>query len=284
MARLEETDLPDGDAEHTLHLNPAAEFHPNVLLPGDPARAMAIATANLTEPRMFNHRRGLWGYSGRTEDGVGIVVQSSGMGGPSAAIVVEELCDLGARLIIRVGTCAALDPAVKLGDIIVPPFALCMDGASLALRASASPIPDPEGQGKPHPWPAGPEQAPSLARRASDEVVADEGLGRLLVEWARAGGRTVHEGAIATVDLFYEPDAERSHRQIRERGGIGLEMEAATVFAVAQRRGVRAACLLGVTDRLIDDEPRERLPHDEITELGADIGAVAVGAVARAAG
>ena len=133
MTPLEDTELPTGDAEHTLHLNPAADFQPNVLLPGDPARAMAIATAQLTQPKMFNHRRGLWGYSGETADGVGFLVQSTGMGGPSAAIVCEELCDLGAEVLVRVGTCGAIHPDVRFGDLIVVDGALGDDGASQAL-------------------------------------------------------------------------------------------------------------------------------------------------------
>jgi DeoD family purine-nucleoside phosphorylase len=252
MAQLQDTELPEGDAEHTLHLNPAADFHPRVLLPGDPARAMAIATSNLTEPRMFNHRRGLWGYSGRTENGVGLTIQSSGMGGPSAAIVVEELCDLGAEVIVRVGTCGALAPGIELGDMIVATSAIGMDGTSRALGAE-------------------------------DRQQADPVLSELLAKHATRTDQQFHRGAIATVDLFYDPAAQARHETISERGALGLEMEAAAVFAVARRRGVRAACLLGVSDLLGGDDQRARLPHDEITELGAAIGRVAVKAVAELA-
>lgn len=251
MARLEDIELPEGDAARTLHLNPASDFHPHVLLPGDPARAMAIATKHMTAPRMFNHRRGLWGYSGRTEAGAGLLVQSSGMGGPSAAIIAEELCDLGAELIVRVGTCGALDPSIALGDVIVVRSALCEDGASRALAA--------------------PPQLP-----------ADQDLASGLEACARADGRVVHTGTIATVDLFYDPAANQRHRELIERGAIALEMECAAVFAVAARRGIRAACILGVTDLISDG--RDRLTHDAIGELGEDIGSIAVATVAKLAG
>ena len=98
-----------------IHLRPTAELAERVLLPGDPGRALLIAQSVLAEPRMFNHNRGLWGYTGAAADGELMTVQSTGMGGPSAAIVVEELIGLGARRLVRVGTCGALVPGLELG-------------------------------------------------------------------------------------------------------------------------------------------------------------------------
>jgi DeoD family purine-nucleoside phosphorylase len=250
MPPLQDMDLPEGDGE-TIHLNPAAEFHPNVLLPGDPARAMSIAIKQLVEPRMFNHRRGLWGYSGLTENGDGFLIQSTGMGGPSAAIVAEELCDLGAEILLRVGTCGAIDRSVGLGDLVVATVAIVDDGTSAALGASHAVLPD--------------------------RTLVDA-----LTEAASAKDRTVHEGRIATVDLFYDPQANARHQSLLERQALVIEMEAAAVFAVAKRRGVRAACLLGVTDALHGSEERERMTHDEVAELGEDLGAVGIAAVQRA--
>ena len=91
-----------------IHLRPATELAERVLLPGDPHRALAVAQAILAEPLMFNHARGLWGYTGRARDGAPLSVQSTGMGGPSAAIVIEELIGLGAQTLIRIGTCGAV--------------------------------------------------------------------------------------------------------------------------------------------------------------------------------
>jgi DeoD family purine-nucleoside phosphorylase len=250
MTPLQDMDLPEGDGQ-TIHLNPAAEFFPRILLPGDPARAMSIAIKELTEPRMFNHRRGLWGYSGRTPEGQGFLIQSTGMGGPSAAIVAEELCDLGAEVLVRVGTCGAIHPSVKLGDLVVATAAIADDGTSQALGASHA-------------------------------VLADRELIEALVEHAGATDRPVHEGRIATVDLFYDPGAAARHASLLEREALAIEMEAAAIFAVAKKRGVRAACLLGVTDELFDDEDRVRMTHDEVTALGEDLGSVGVAAVASA--
>ena len=93
----------------TIHLRPHADVAERVLLPGDPGRALRLAQQLVDgTPKMLNHNRGLWGYSGIAHDGAPLTVQATGMGGPSAAIVVEELVRLGARRFVRVGTCGAL--------------------------------------------------------------------------------------------------------------------------------------------------------------------------------
>ena len=74
-----------------IHLQPTAPLAPRVLLPGDPGRALLLAQSLLDAPKMFNHNRGLWGYSGTATDGEPLTIQSTGMGGPSAAIVISEL-------------------------------------------------------------------------------------------------------------------------------------------------------------------------------------------------
>ena len=81
-----------------------AQSRERVLLPSNPHRALAIAQHLLDGPRMFNHAHGLWGYTGVAADGAPLTVQSTGVGGPSAAIVTEELIGLGARRLVRVGS------------------------------------------------------------------------------------------------------------------------------------------------------------------------------------
>jgi DeoD family purine-nucleoside phosphorylase len=125
-----------------IHLNPATDVAERVLLPGDPQRALAVSQALLDSPRMMNARRGLWGYTGTAPDGLPVTVQSTGMGGPSAAIVVEELIELGARTLIRIGTCGALVPELKLGELLAVESAISADGASQALGANGSVEPD----------------------------------------------------------------------------------------------------------------------------------------------
>ena len=129
-----------------LHLRPTAELAERALLPGDPGRALLLAQALLQEPRMFNHHRGLWGYTGTASDGGALTVQSTGMGGPSAAIVLEELADLGLRRAIRVGSCGALDERLALAELVVAERALAAADTlaadpelTVALREAAAP-------------------------------------------------------------------------------------------------------------------------------------------------
>jgi uridine phosphorylase len=131
-------------ASSAIHLKPAAELAERVLLPGDPHRALAVAQALMEQPKMFNHHRGLWGYSGTGRDGEPLTVQATGMGGPSAAIVVEELIALGATTFIRIGTCGALDGDLAIGDLIAVEAAMALDGASRALGADGRVEPDAE--------------------------------------------------------------------------------------------------------------------------------------------
>jgi uridine phosphorylase len=129
-------------ASTAIHLKPAADLAERVLLPGDPHRALAVAQALMEQPKMFNHHRGLWGYSGTGRDGELLTVQATGMGGPSAAIVIEELIALGARTLVRIGTCGALDRGLALGDVVRVEAALALDGASRALGAPECIDPD----------------------------------------------------------------------------------------------------------------------------------------------
>jgi uridine phosphorylase len=99
-------------------LRPTAEIHPDAILVGDPGRALALAQVLLEKPVMSNHARGLWGYSGRTTEGRRLTLQSTGMGGPSAALVLGDLAELGVERAVRVGTCAAIDLELRPGDLV----------------------------------------------------------------------------------------------------------------------------------------------------------------------
>jgi uridine phosphorylase len=115
-------------------LKPHEPVAERVMLPGDPGRALRLATQLIEGPRMLNHHRGLWGYSGPAIDGAPLTIQSTGLGGPSAVAVVAELVALGAKRLVRVGTAAALG-ATQLGSIVVADAALAGDGASRAVGA-----------------------------------------------------------------------------------------------------------------------------------------------------
>ena len=230
--------------EPTPHLNPATELGERVMLPGDPHRALTMAQALLDSPRMFNARRGLWGYTGEAPDGQLLTIQSTGMGGPSAAIVVEELIRLGARSLVRTGTCGALTEHLSLGDLIVASEVIAADGASRALGA--------DGRLRP-----------------------DAGLTRALAEH----GQT-HTGPTVSADLFYDPDPGRLERWSAD-GALAVEMEAAAILAVAAHHAIPAACMLLVTDEFAGSG-RRRMDHDEIEERAVRLGEVALAALGAA--
>lgn len=116
-------------------LRPTASVAADAILVGDPGRALMLAQELLEKPKMSNHARGLWGYSGKTTAGDALTIQSTGMGGPSAAIVLADLAELGVRRAIRIGTCVAIDPSLSLGELLV---------ASEGHRGEAKLLPDPE--------------------------------------------------------------------------------------------------------------------------------------------
>jgi DeoD family purine-nucleoside phosphorylase len=227
----------------TLHVHPTAELAERVLLPGDPGRALLLAQALLEAPKMFNHNRGLWGYTGIAADGAPLTIQSTGMGGPSAAIVVEELARLGARRIVRVGTCGVLVEGFALGDTLVADEALCADGTSRALGAG-------------------------------DRVAADPQLTAALVAAAEqdGGART---GAVVTTDLFY--DAAGEHASPVADGAVAIEMETATLFRLAALRDLQAGCVLIVTDLL--GPARGRIDADALTAAAERVGRIALAAL-----
>jgi uridine phosphorylase len=198
----------------------------------------------LDKPIMFNHHRGLWGYTGRAADGHDLTLQSTGMGGPSAAIVIAELADLGVETLIRVGTCGALRPELALGDLLLVTEALPFDGTSIALAAGA----------RLHP---------------------DEGLLGALRTVATDG---VREGAVASTDLFYDGPAGQQERWL-EAGAAAVDMESATLFALARRRGLRAASVLLVSDLLLSQ--RVRIDPDALQDGERRLGETAMAALSR---
>ena len=99
-------------------LRPTAPISPSAILVGDPGRALALAQELLGQPKMSNHARGLWGYSGDSVAGRPLTIQSTGMGGPSAALVLADLAELGVRRAVRVGTCTALRGGLTPGALV----------------------------------------------------------------------------------------------------------------------------------------------------------------------
>ncbi len=99
-------------------LRPTAPIAADAILVGDPGRALMLAQELLEQPKMSNHARGLWGYTGRTPTGGELSLQATGMGGPSAALVLDDLVELGLRRAIRVGTATAIAADLRAGQLL----------------------------------------------------------------------------------------------------------------------------------------------------------------------
>lgn len=212
------------------------DYAPLVLLPGDPNRARRISERfDPGSTRQVNDHRGMLGFTG-TYDGTPVSVQTSGMGTPSLSIVVEELLRLGARRLIRVGTCGGIAPDLKTGELVIATAACPVDGATTTYLH-------------------GEAYAPA----------ADFSLTRALVDAADAAGISVRTGLVASVDVFYNTDEDYAKRW-RERGVLAFEMEASALFFLAARAGVQAACALTVSDVLSEEVSTEEsyLPPDEL--------------------
>jgi len=196
------------------------------VLVGDPGRIDLFAT-RLDRPCPVSEQRGLRVLTGRFR-GEAVTVASFGMGGPLAAIVVEELAQVGVRVFLRAGTAMALDPAPPLGGFFLAEGALREEGTSHTYLPASHPA----------------RADPLLTERAEGQLIA--------------AGCPYRRGLIASCDGFYtemfaldeerEPAVRRRTAGLRRMGAGAVDMETATVLVVAAVRGARAAslCLLTV--------------------------------------
>lgn len=188
---------------------------------------------------MFNHHRGLWGYTGAAPDGEPLTIQATGMGGPSAAIVLSELIALGARRAIRVGTCGALVDDLALGEMLIAREAICADGTSRALGAG-------------------------------ERTDAD----RALTDALARGTPSARVGTIVSVDLFYDNGSSKTHLD-----ALAVEMEAAALFAVGANAGVPVACVLTVSDTFDAQGARRRIDDETLLASAEAMGRAAIAAL-----
>lgn len=191
-------------------LRPTASVAADAILVGDPGRALLLAQELLEQPKMSNHARGLWGYSGRTPAGMELTIQSTGMGGPSAALVLGDLARLGVRRAVRVGTCVGFGKALGLGELLVVGTAIAAGGSAGALGVEV-----------------GGKVLPNAAM-----------TGRLEEELATAGRGVT----IASYDAH--PD-----EQSPPAGVLAADMQTAPLLARARYLDIDAAALLIVAER-----------------------------------
>lgn len=211
------------------------DYAPAVLCPGDPRRAAYIAEA-FFDPgaRVVNEERGMLGFTG-TFAGQPISVQSTGMGCPSAGIVYEELAQLGARRLVRVGTCGAIADGLAMADTVIAMSASAVDTTALQYAGMDS-------------------YAPS----------ATFTLVEAAVHLSRESGARVHVGPIVTSSLFYDPDSTNIDRWKRA-GHLAIEMEAAMLYAVSAVHGIEALAMMTVSD-LVSTGSSERISEDELKQ------------------
>lgn len=197
------------------------ELAESVLLPGDPRRARYVAENFFEGARLVTEERGMLGYTG-TYKGRPVSVQTTGMGCPSASIVTEELIQLGAKNLLRIGTCGGYHPEMELGDLVVATAAAAADGTVSSLTRGVPYAP-----------------APHFDLVHAAHHAAETG----------APNRRKFFGPIVSSDLFYDP-TEDPQALWSSLGVLAVEMEAAAIFTIAAMRGVRAGCLLTVSDTI----------------------------------
>lgn len=201
-----------------------------VLLPGDPYRAKWAAETFLETPKLINEVRGMLGYTG-TYKGNPVTIHGSGMGMPSLSIYANELItEYGAKTLIRIGSCGAMQEAIKVRDVII------------AMTASSLSTP-----------------SRGIFKELNFAPCADFGLLRAAVAAAEKGSAKTHVGGIYSSDVFYDERPDLTEQMMRH-GILGVEMEAAELYNLAARHNCRALAVLTVSDHLITNEA---LPSDQ---------------------
>ncbi|MFC0180930.1 purine-nucleoside phosphorylase [Thorsellia kenyensis] len=209
----------------TAHINAnRGDFAPVVLMPGDPLRAKHIADNFLTNPKQVNDVRGMLGFTG-TYKNIPVSVMGHGMGIPSCSIYAKELItEFDVKQIIRVGSCGAVRDDVNIRDVIIG-LGACTDSKVNRMRF------------KDHDFAA----------------IADFEMVQNAVTAAKSKNIPVKVGNIFSADLFYSPDFDMFH-VMKKYGILGVEMEAAGIYAVAAEYGARAMTILTVSDHILRGE------------------------------
>jgi purine-nucleoside phosphorylase len=215
----------------TVHIGAKpGDIAPTVLMPGDPYRARWAAETFLDGAKLVNEVRGMLGFTG-TWQGHPVTIQGSGMGMPSLSIYANELIrDYDAQTLIRIGSAGAMQPQIKVRDLV-----LAMSACSLSTPSRG------------------------IFRDLNFAPTADFGL--LQAAWDAAKGRDVatYAGQIYSSDIFYDerPDLDEA---MQRHGVLCVEMETAELYTLAARYGRRALAILTISDHLLT---HEALPSDQ---------------------
>lgn len=221
---LNKSEITKGQKQYHIALSPG-EIGDYVLLPGDPARSDIVANYLNDAKLMANNRehRTFTGYY----KGIKVSVTSTGMGCPSAAIAAEELINIGAKALIRIGSSAALDPSIRIGDLMISKAAMKNEGTSRFYVPDSFPaVPDMELT-----W-----QLIQTAR-----------------EMCKHTGEAVYVGINSSDDAFYGETPEFLD-QLRKYKIMNIEMESSALYTIGHLRGVRTACICGTSGNLTNQE------------------------------
>ncbi|MCB1331353.1 MAG: purine-nucleoside phosphorylase [Maritimibacter sp.] len=228
----------------TIHIGARpGQIAGTVLMPGDPYRARWAADRFLDGAELVNETRGMLGFTG-TWRGNPVTIQGSGMGMPSLSIYANELIrDYGARTLIRIGSCGAMQAQINVRDVV-----LAMTSTTLATPSSG------------------------MFRELNFAPCADYGLLAAAHAAAKAKGVATHVGGIYSSDVFYDERPDLTEQMTRH-GVLAVEMEAAELYILAARYGVRALAVLTVSDSLVTGEA---LPSDQREQSFGDMVEIAL--------
>ena len=192
-----------------------------VVISGDPARVVQLSNA-LERPKLVSENRGFLTYTG-SYDGQDVTVACHGIGGPSIAIVIEELIMLGAKAMVRLGSCGGLLKPMRIGDLVVATRA-GYNGGTLDYYFEKKIAPKPNAE-----------------------------LTELLVASAKSQGTRYNTGPVFSSDAFFAEDPSFVRKSVK-LGYIAVEMECATLFGLGKLRRVKTASALLVSDNILDGE------------------------------
>jgi len=230
----------------TIHIGATpGDIAETVLLPGDPYRAKWAAETFLENPVCINKVRGMLGFTG-TWQGNRVTIQGSGMGMPSLSIYVNELIrDYGVKTLIRIGSAGGMVSSVGIRDLV-----LAMTSTTMGSPSNG------------------------IFRELNYSPCADWGLLRAAAEISEKRGAKVHVGGIYSSDTFYDERSDLNEQMVRH-GVLAVEMEAAELYTLAARHGVRALAILTISDQLVTGEA---LPSSERETSFGDMVEIALGA------
>lgn len=203
------------------------------IVPGDPGRVQRIAD-HCDDPVEVSSNRE-YTVVNATYEGVDLTICSTGIGGPSTAIALEELANVGVETFLRVGTTGALQTGIEIGDMIVATGAAKAEGTTKRYESPEIP------------------------------AVPDYDALSALVDAAEARDEDVHVGPIVSDDAFYN-ETEDYVAAWNDAGLLAVEMEAATLFSLARRRGLRAGAICTADGNLIEGTQKGAGGEEELPE------------------